>query len=171
MAYRIQLEGVKDKYTRQAITCASRIITTAGGSDKGDLLLDAAAWARSAAPALKTGHAGAEARQLVNLALGADSGRYSQASFARSLATLFKLEIDKWTDRTAGQFEGLLQAAVTSVEDLVLASPRPPKRALPLIIKRLQILSKQLRHIAAPTEAKRVLECLGEKKGGKKKKR
>ncbi|MBF2735487.1 MAG: hypothetical protein ISN26_05350 [Betaproteobacteria bacterium AqS2] len=171
--YRIQLDSVKDRYTSLAIAGASRIITAVeGGAKGGDLLQNAAGWARSVEQAVKKGFADERARQVVSLALGADSGRYSEASFARSLATLFGREIDKWNERTPDEFEALLQAAVASVEDHVLASPNPPKRAAPIIVKRLRILGKQLRRLAAPAEARKVLQSLMETTGdGKKTKR
>lgn len=92
-------------------------------------------------------------RSVVRKATETANGRFSEKSLANALSSiLLQRSLDKWDDRTAGQFRAALREARDRVEAAALDTDAPGPALRPIVQARLAELSEMLAKIEALDE-------------------
>lgn len=158
---RCELEGIIEGYTAAAIDLIRRYLAIRPG-EPGDGLTLAERWSECFADTeLPRESLDQTSRALLARAREANSGRYTEASFARAVSTiLLGKGFDKWDDRTAYSFGQNLSESIKRIEAAAIEVESPGRSTVPLLGERIAHLYEKLARAASSEEAEELLEGL-----------
>ena len=160
---RRELENIAIGYQVSAIEAVRETLSL--DHDTGSAPERAAAWA-ACFPNTSLPQNGLDGPQgaLLQQARQANSGRHTEASFARALSTvLIGKDFHQWDDRTPRQFAGRLRETADQIERAALRAEVPNPQLKPLVESRLQGLFDTLQKMADPADVAALVRGLSDR--------
>jgi hypothetical protein len=149
---RRELENIEVGYQSLALQAVRETLSL--DRDAGNALERAEEWAACFPDATlpKNGLEGL-LRALLQNARQANSGRHTEASFARALSTLLiSKDFHQWDDRTPRQFAVRLRETAEQIERAALQAEAPDPRLKPLVESRMRGLFNTMQKMADPAD-------------------
>ena len=151
---RLEIDHLRDSYADEAVQVIADAFSRHGRTSEA---VDAVkGWASCFSLDELDAHANLRVvdRSVVHKATETANGRFSEKSLANALSSiLLQRSLDKWDDRTAGQFRAALREARDRVEAAALDTDAPGPALRPIVEARLSELSEMLAKIESVDES------------------
>ncbi len=150
-----EIESIVDRYTSRAIGAINSFLALSPDAP-GSVLERARDWSACLAGAkddvIKLDRT---SRAILARSLEAADGRYSEASFARSLSTiLLGRSLEQWDDTSSQLFADKLRDVTSSIEHAAFVAKNPSPSLAPLIKRRIEYLRGVLKQIDQQGQAR-----------------